>query len=176
MNSQTKIVVIPMKELIIGAIIAVIILVVAAFAVFSLGGENSQGTSGSPSSSYSSGKSTNPSASKTSASAADNANANSANIADTYTPGVYTSSLSLNGNPVDIQVTVDKNNINSIEMVNISDSVTTMYPMIKTSFDEIASSIIAGQSTTNVSYSADNKYTSTMLLNAIQNALDKCTI
>lgn len=36
----------------------------------------------------------------------------------------------LDGNPVDIKVTLDKNNINNIELVNLSDSVTTMYPML----------------------------------------------
>lgn len=46
-----------------------------------------------------------------------------------YTAGVYSSSVILNGNPVDIRVTVDEDNINNIEMVNISDSVTTMYPL-----------------------------------------------
>lgn len=91
-----------------------------------------------------------------------------------YTAGVYSSSVILNGNPVDIRVTVDEDNINNIEMVNISDSVTTMYPLIQNSFEEIKSSVIANGGVEGVTYSSENKYTSVMILKAIENALDKC--
>lgn len=91
-----------------------------------------------------------------------------------YTAGVYSSSVILNGNPVDIRVTVDEDNINNIEMVNISDSVTTMYPLIRNSFEEIKSSVIANGGVEGVTYSSENKYTSVMILKAIENALDKC--
>jgi uncharacterized protein with FMN-binding domain len=75
-----------------------------------------------------------------------------------------------------VQVTVDKNNINSIEMVNLSDSVTTMYPLIENVFNDIANEVIKNGTIQNISYKADNKYTSTMILKAIGEALDKCTV
>ena len=94
------------------------------------------------------------------------------NTHDTTPPsGRYTAG---NGNPVDIRVTVDEDNINNIEMVNISDSVTTMYPLIQNSFEEIKSSVIANGGVEGVTYSSENKYTSVMILKAIENALDKC--
>ena len=43
-----------------------------------------------------------------------------------YTPGVYRSSLTLNKNTFDVEVTVDQNNIQSIELVNLSESTTAM--------------------------------------------------
>ena len=79
----------------------------------------------------------------------------------------------LNGTPIDIKVTVDANNINDIEMVNLNEAITTMYPAFQTSFDEIAAAVKEKGSTANIGYDADNKYTSTMLLSAIQKALDK---
>jgi uncharacterized protein with FMN-binding domain len=118
-------------------------------------------------------KSSQTSVSRTTASKSVSSTAKTLN---TYTPGVYTASVNLNGNPIDIQVTVDKDNINSIDILNVSDAVTTMYPMLESSFEELAAAVIENGSTQNITYSADNKYTSTMLLNAIQSALDKCTV
>jgi len=93
-----------------------------------------------------------------------------------YAAGVYSSSVTLNGNPVDIRVTVDEDNINNIEMVNVSESITTMYPLIQNSFDEIKNSVIANGGVEGVTYSSENKYTATMILKAVKNALDKCTV
>ena len=184
MNSSTKIVVIPMKRLIICGIaaLAVIILII----VLLLNINNSTGNI------YNSNVKTssdNINGSKTSDTAKNNSITNNsshnissndkiqaANDVITYNPGVYTSSLSLNGNAVDVQVTVDKNNINSIEMVNLSDSVTTMYPLIENVFNDIANEVIKNGTIQNISYKADNKYTSTMILKAIGEALDKCTV
>lgn len=92
-----------------------------------------------------------------------------------YAAGVYSSAVTLNGNPVEVRVTVDEDNINDIELVNVSESVTTMYPLIQSSFNEIKELVIENGGTSGIAYSADNKYTSTMILKAISNALDKCT-
>ena len=39
-----------------------------------------------------------------------------------YTPGVYRSSITLNQNTFDVEVTVDQNSIQSVELVNLSES------------------------------------------------------
>lgn len=93
-----------------------------------------------------------------------------------YAAGVYSSSVILNGNPVEIRVTVDEDNINNIEMVNVSESVTTMYPLIQNSFEEIKNSVIENDGVEGVTYSSDNKYTATMILKAIDSALEKCRV
>lgn len=77
------------------------------------------------------------------------------------------------GTPIDIQVTVDSDNINNIEMINLSESVQTMYPMLNSSFDEIKTAVINNGSTDNITYNASSKYTATMLLSAIDSALAK---
>ncbi len=94
----------------------------------------------------------------------------------TYVPGVYTASLILNNHAVDIQVVVDENNINSIQLVNLDEAVTTMYPLIETAFEEIIDQIYEGQSLENITYSADNKYTSSILLEAIGDSLKKAAV
>lgn len=180
MNSNTKIVVIRMKELIVGgiAVIAAIILIAVIISANACSSDsNGTNTQSAKTTSINTSSNTADNASNTAASVNSNnaAAANSANV-NTYIPGVYTASITLNGEPVDIQVTVDKNNINSIELKNLSESVTTMYPMIQNSFNELANAVISSGSADNISYDANNKYTASILLNAIKSALSKCTV
>ena len=90
-----------------------------------------------------------------------------------YTPGVYRSSLTLNKNTFDVEVTVDQNNIQSIELVNLSESTTAMFPLVKPSLESLASQIVDSQSLDDLKYSTDRKYTSQLLISAIEDALKK---
>lgn len=92
---------------------------------------------------------------------------------NSYIPGIYTTSLILNDNVVEIEVTVDEKNINSIRLVNLDEAVTTMYPLIQPSFEDLANQIITNQSLDGITYSDDSKYTSMILLNAITASLEK---
>ena len=92
---------------------------------------------------------------------------------ETYVPGIYTTSLVLNDNVVDVEVVVDNTNINDIRIVNLDEAVATMFPLLEPSFDELANQILQRQSLENITYSSDNKYTSMVLLNAIKASLDK---
>lgn len=47
-----------------------------------------------------------------------------------YVPGVYTSSVMIDGNPFDVQVSVDEDHINEITMVHLDETVETMYPLV----------------------------------------------
>ena len=82
---------------------------------------------------------------------------------NTYIPGVYTTSLILNDNIVEIEVTVDEKNINSIRLINLDEAVATMYPLIQPSFEDLANQIIVNQSLDGITYSDDSKYTSMIL-------------
>lgn len=93
-----------------------------------------------------------------------------------YVPGIYTTSLILNDNAVDVEVTVDETNINDIRIVNLDEAVTTMFPLLEPSFDDLASQIIKSQSLEGITYSDDNKYTSMVLLNAIKTSLEKAAL
>ncbi len=89
-----------------------------------------------------------------------------------YTPGVYRSSLTLNKNTFDVEVTVDQNNIQSIELVNLSESTTAMFPLVKPSLESLASQIVDSQSLDDLNI-PDRKYTSQLLISAIEDALKK---
>ena len=93
-----------------------------------------------------------------------------------YAAGVYTSSVLFGDHTVDVQVIVDENRIQSISMVNLDESVATMYPLMQPALENIGEQVLQKQSTEGITYQADNQYTSVVLLNAIENALSKAKL
>lgn len=153
MRSKTKIVVLHLKELIYTGIFAALgILFVILLIVMFLPGDSRETTQGASASTVSDIPVTSESL---------------------YMPGIYTTTLSLGDNTVDIEVVVDENNINSIRLVNLSEAVTTMYPLIEPSFEDLISQILENQSLEGITYSDDNKYTSLVLMDAIEASLQK---
>ena len=102
-----------------------------------------------------------------------NKNADPASADAIYHAGVYTSPITLNDNTFDVEVKVDENHINSISLVNLSETTTAMYPLVEPALDALSDQISTSQSTENITYSEENKYTSMLLLEAIDNALEK---
>ena len=144
MSSKTKIVVLHMKEVIYTAIFLVLAILLLVL-LFTMFGTQKK-----------SGDTTGDSASEV-----------------LYVPGVYTSMIELNGQTFDVEVSVDENHINSIALNNLSETATAMYPLMEPTLESLASQIYATQSTENISFGDDNKYTSQILLQAINAALDK---
>lgn len=90
-----------------------------------------------------------------------------------YIPGVYTSSVTLNNTALEVEVTVDEDHINSIRFSNLDETVTTMYPLIQPTIEDIAEQVYDKQSLQNIEYSKENPYTSQIIINAIDDALGK---
>ena len=90
-----------------------------------------------------------------------------------YIPGIYSTTVSLGSQTLDIEVMVDADTITSIELVNLSEDVETMFPLIKPSFDDLTTQIINTQSINNITYPSDAKYTSLVILEAIEVSLNK---
>lgn len=77
---------------------------------------------------------------------------------------------------MELQITVDKNHINSINMTNIDESITTLYPLMRPTLSELSAVILAEQSIDNISYNDENRYTSMLLMQAITQTLDKAVV
>lgn len=90
-----------------------------------------------------------------------------------YTPGVYRTSVSLNNNTFDVEVTVDADRIQSIHLANLSESTAAMFPLVEPALDSLCSQIYSTQSLENLEYPSDQKYTSLLLIQAIESALKK---
>ena len=93
-----------------------------------------------------------------------------------YQPGVYTQTLILGSNTVELEITLDEDNINSIRLLNLSEAVATMYPLIQPAFDDLVSQIYENQSLEGVTFSDDQRYTGSVLLEAISSTLEKAKL
>ncbi len=143
MSSKTKIVVLRMKDIIYTAVFLLLGILLLSLFLFM----------------FRSGKETAP--------------ASSQQADALYIPGVYTSSIRLGSEQVSVQVSVDSSHINSIDLVPLSEAVTAMYPLMQPALDDLADQICTLQSTENLSYASETRYTSQALLNAINDALQK---
>ena len=151
MSSKTKIIVLHMKEVVYTAVflaLALILLLVVFLIMFGSGKKDSAKK---------------PSASSTAASA-ENAR---------YIPGIYTSTISLGNQTFDVQVDVEQDRITAISMNNLSETTAAMYPLMEPALDSIASQIYVNQTTEGLIYGEDDRYTSELLVSAINQALEQ---
>ena len=161
MSAKTKIVVLRMKELIYtGIFVALgILLIILLIIMFLPDKDNNQ-----------------PSDLPTSGSSASATDSSALNSKDAYIPGIYTTELVLNDQSIDVEVIVDQSSITSVRLVNSSESITTMYPLLEPTFDHICSQVYEKQSVEGITYETENKYTSLVLLEAIRSSLEKAQL
>lgn len=162
MSAKTKIVVLRMKELIYtGIFVALgILLIILLIAMFLPGNDAA---------------SSNQNTGTTEEQNTEESNQETSSVSSTciYIPGIYTTELVLNDQSIDVEVIVDQSSITSIRLVNLSESVTTMYPLLEPAFDSICEQIYATQSVDEITYSSENKYTTLVLLEAVKSSLEK---
>jgi len=90
-----------------------------------------------------------------------------------YIPGIYSSTVTLGNQNLNISVAVDANSISGVTIDNLNDTITTMYPLLEPALDEINEQITVVDDINNITYSKDNQYTFIILNQAIRNALEK---
>lgn len=93
-----------------------------------------------------------------------------------YIPGVYSASIQLANEQINVEVTVDADEITSVALKPLSESVTAMYPLVEPAMQDLAGQILDEQSLESVTCQEDQKYTASMLLKAIDQALSKARI
>ena len=93
-----------------------------------------------------------------------------------YAPGVYSASLSLGRQNVNVEVAVSPDRISAVTLVPLSDSVAAMYPLIQPSMDALSAQILESQSLEGLEYPAGSQYTSMALMNAIKTAVAKAAL
>lgn len=93
-----------------------------------------------------------------------------------YIPGVYSATLTLGSEEINIEVAVDANRINSITMIPLSDAVTTMYPLMQSSLEQLTKQICQDQSLEQITYPYESRYTSQVLMQTIEKALNKASV
>lgn len=93
-----------------------------------------------------------------------------------YNPGVYNSQITLGDSTLNLELVVDADQIKSVSFINLEDSVTTMYPLVKPSLASIEKELIRGTGLDDIPVSEKSRYTETLLIEGIRTALDKALV
>lgn len=146
MNSRTKIIVLKLKELIqLGIFVALCLILILLLWVAFRPKQNA------------------PTSNESTPAASDSL----------YIPGIYTTALVLGNQTVDLEVVVDRNLITSVRLVNLDEAVATMYPLLEPALESISTQLCEGVPFDAVTYGEENKYTSLILLNAVEQTITK---
>lgn len=92
-----------------------------------------------------------------------------------YIPGKYTSSITLGDKNIDVEVTVDNNEILSIELLNLDEQQQVFYPLVEPAMANISEQIIDKQSL-DIDLSSNSSKTESIILEAIKQALNQALV
>ena len=147
--SKTKIFVFKMKELITTVVFVILgILLLLLLLMMFLSGKDDKGTTGTE----------------------------NAEETALYHAGVYTSVLTLNDTALNLEIVCDPNHINSVRLINLDESVTTMYPLLNPALEELELQLSNDVPLEELELTESSKYTQMLLLDVIEHTLNKAKI
>ena len=167
MSANTKIVVLRRKELLYTGIFAALgVLFVILLLMLLLPGKAAD-TSGTPDSPDDTAATEMPD------NVADVSTGAVADTGNTYIPGIYTTELILGSETVNVEVIVSDHAITSVSLADPSETLTTMYPLLESTMESLNDQLCEMQDPEQVTYSAETRYTSLVLLEAVKASLEK---
>ena len=92
-----------------------------------------------------------------------------------YTPGIYTTQLTLGNQTVNLEVLLDTDHISGIQVTTLDETVTTMYPLLEPAVDDISSQLSNGISLDNVVLSSESQYTQMLILQTVDELLSNAS-
>ena len=92
---------------------------------------------------------------------------------NTYIPGIYTTELILGSETANVEVIVNDHAITSVRLADPSETLTTMYPLLEPTMESLNDQLCEMQDPSQVTYSAETRYTSLVLLEAVKASLEK---
>lgn len=180
MSANTKIVVLRRKELLYTGIFAALgVLFVILLLMLLLPGKDADTSSGAPDSPDSTAETAMPDnvadlGRSSQFSAAEDASTGAVADADnTYIPGIYTTELILGSETANVEVIVNDHAITSVSLADPSETLTTMYPLLEPTMESLNDQLCEMQDPSQVTYSAETRYTSLVLLEAVKASLEK---
>ena len=90
-----------------------------------------------------------------------------------YEAGVYSKQMTVGDSVINLQVVLDEEQVKSVEMINLDDTVSAMYPLMKPSVESISNQRASGVSLDEVVLSDEGQYTEKMILNEVDSVLDE---
>lgn len=92
---------------------------------------------------------------------------------NTYIPGIYTTELILGSETANVEVIVNDYAITSVSLADPSETLITMYPLLEPTMESLNDQLCEMQDPSQVTYSAETRYTSLVLLEAVKASLEK---
>lgn len=167
MSANTKIVVLRRKELLYTGIFAALgVLFVILLLMLLLPGKDTDASYGTP-------DSPDDTAAEMPDNVADVSTGAVADTGNTYIPGIYTTELILGSETVNVEVIVSDHAITSVSLADPSETLTTMYPLLESTMESLNDQLCEMQDPSQVTYSAETRYTSLVLLEAVKASLEK---
>lgn len=90
-----------------------------------------------------------------------------------YEAGIYTSELQIGDAVVNLQVALDEDHVKSVELINLDDSVATMYPLMEPSVGKISEQLAAGSSLDEIVLPEESQYTQELILGTVGKILEE---
>lgn len=167
MSANTKIVVLRRKELLYTGIFAALgVLFIILLLMLLLPGKDTDASYGTP-------DSPDDTAAEMPDNVADVSTGAVADTGNTYIPGIYTTELILGSETVNVEVIVSDHAITSVNLADPSETLTTMYPLLESTMESLNDQLCEMQDPEQVTYSAETRYTSLVLLEAVKASLEK---
>lgn len=88
-----------------------------------------------------------------------------------YTPGLYSATLEVSGSTMEMQVIIEQTGITDVSFTNLDESVETMFPLFPSVLDKIAEQLRGGTALSDITYEDTEKYTASLLLDALEEVL-----
>lgn len=90
-----------------------------------------------------------------------------------YKPGKWATAVELSDAVINLEVVLDEDHINSVNIINLDETVTAMYPLVQPSLEKINLQLSEGIPLDEITLSEDSKFTETLLIDAIATVLEK---
>jgi len=101
----------------------------------------------------------------------------SASVADEgghqYEAGVYTKEIQIGDATVNLQLSLDEDNVKSVELVNLDESVETMYPLMQPTVEKISKQLAAGRSMEEIVISKESQYTEKIIVESVSKMMEE---
>ena len=90
-----------------------------------------------------------------------------------YRAGIYESQFVIGEKTINLEVALDEEQVKSVKVKNLDESVETMYPLMKSAVKDVSKQLSAGVSIDEVVLSKNSMYTEKLILDAVKVVLDE---
>lgn len=90
-----------------------------------------------------------------------------------YRAGIYESQFVIGENTINLEVALDEEQVKSVKVKNLDESVETMYPLMKSAVKDVSKQLSSGVSIDEVVLSKNSMYTEKLVLDVVKTVLDE---